>query len=302
MSKDKQLISVIFPFYNAEQFLEVSIKSILNQTYKNFELILINDGSTDRSLEICKNFKKKDNRIVILNKLHEGLTKALNFGIKNSNGFYIARQDADDISKESRLLIQKKFLENSNAIMCGTNCEIIKNNKKKKNWSIEFTHKKIINKLEYSNCFVHSSIMFKKEIAEKVNFYDENLIYAQDYDLWWKLSLVGKVRNLEDKLVLINQHNQSISKVKQNEQTLCFINSAVKYFYFKKVYKNNHFNNFSEMPSMKNNKRCINQKNILMFLYKDKLEKKVNFKSLSLREKFLILNYPTLLIRKLIKG
>lgn len=301
MSKNNQLISVILPFYNAEQFLEASIKSILNQTYKNLELILINDGSTDTSLEICENFKRKDSRVVLLNKSHQGLTKALNFGIMKSKGFYIARQDADDISKEQRLAKQKIFLENNNAIMCGTNCEIIKKNKKKNNWAIEFTHKKIFKKLEYSNCFVHSSVMFIKKFAEKANFYDEKLDYAQDYDLWWKLSLIGKVGNLKDKLVLIKQHDQSISSINENKQTLCFIKSAVKFYFFKYFSSISKNYNFEEVSKIKKNQICINQNNVLMFLYRDKLKQKINFKNLNLKEKKMILNYPTMIIRKLIK-
>ena len=79
MSKDNNLISVLLPVYNAEGFIAKSIESILNQSYKNFELIILNDGSTDKSLEICEEFKQKDDRIILLSKQNEGLTKALNF-------------------------------------------------------------------------------------------------------------------------------------------------------------------------------------------------------------------------------
>ena len=104
-------ISVVFPIYNASMFIDESIESILNQSYENFELILINDGSTDNSLEKCEKFSKSDSRIKIINNSHQGLTKSLNDGIKISSGKYIARQDADDISNLERFKIQ---LEKSN--------------------------------------------------------------------------------------------------------------------------------------------------------------------------------------------
>ena len=111
MSKDNSLISVLLPVYNAEGFIAKSIESILDQSYKNFELIIINDGSTDKSLKICEEFKQKDDRIILLSKQNEGLTKALNFGIQHSSGYYIARQDADDISLRNRFQTQIKFIK-----------------------------------------------------------------------------------------------------------------------------------------------------------------------------------------------
>ena len=98
----KNLISVIFPIYNASNYLDESLQSILSQTYKDFEVILINDGSTDDSLDKCKKYQKEDSRIKIINNKHQGLTKSLNDGIKYSTGKFIARQDADDISKVNR--------------------------------------------------------------------------------------------------------------------------------------------------------------------------------------------------------
>ena len=95
-------ISVILPVYNSQEFLSQSINSILNQTYKNFELIIIDDGSTDKSKEICEYFSKKDNRIIFIDKDHEGLTISLNKALKIAKGKFIARQDADDVSLPER--------------------------------------------------------------------------------------------------------------------------------------------------------------------------------------------------------
>ena len=102
-------ISVILPVYNSEEYVSESITSILNQTYKNFELIIIDDGSTDNSKVICKNFSKKDNRIIFLDNNHIGLTRSLNKALEIASGHYIARQDADDVSLPNRFEKQIKW-------------------------------------------------------------------------------------------------------------------------------------------------------------------------------------------------
>ena len=105
----KPLISVVMSVYNGEKYLKRSIDSILNQTFKDFEFIIINDGSTDKSLEIIKSYD--DDRIVLIDQENKGLTKSLNIGIKTASGKYIARQDADDVSLPDRLKKQVDFLE-----------------------------------------------------------------------------------------------------------------------------------------------------------------------------------------------
>ena len=201
----KNLISVIFPIYNASNYLDESLQSILSQTYKDFEVILINDGSTDDSLDKCKKYQKEDSRIKIINNKHQGLTKSLNDGIKYSTGKFIARQDADDISKVNRFEKQINWFSlSNNRVLCGTNGYVVSpNGKIRQNNVITFSHNKIISKLKYTNCFMHTSVMFLRLAAEKFNFYNENLKYAQDYDLWWKLSTLGEVGNIPEKLVIV---------------------------------------------------------------------------------------------------
>ena len=163
-------ISVILPVYNSQEFLSQSINSILNQTYKNFELIIIDDGSTDKSKEICEYFSKKDNRIIFIDKDHEGLTKSLNKALKIAKGKYIARQDADDVSLPERFEKQINwFLKNERRVLCGTNCKILNdNNFYKNNKSLKFTNSGIKKKLKYSNCFVHSTAMFLRNSSQKI--------------------------------------------------------------------------------------------------------------------------------------
>lgn len=294
-------ISVILSAFNAEKYISESIDSILKQSYSNFELIIIDDGSTDNTLSICEKFLKIDNRIILLKNSHKGLTSSLNDGLKISRGKYIARQDADDISLPDRFKKQLNwFLSNDKNVLCGTNCKILTENKKNKiNRSISFSNNAIKNKLNYSNCFVHSSTMFLRKHAEKLGFYDENLKYAQDYDLWWKLSTVGLIGNLKEKLLIIRDRNESISRKNANQQTLNFIKSCVKYYAFKNGIVD--INKNKDLDYYENNNLTKDKTILMKFLYNDKLDYKIMLSKLNLKQAIKLLIYPTLLIRKIFK-
>ena len=117
LNLNNKLISIILPVYNCEKFIKESISSILLQTHKNFELLIINDGSTDSTEAIASSFK--DKRIIIHNTDHSGLINALNFGINKAKGDFIARMDADDISHPNRLRLQLENIINNNSDICG---------------------------------------------------------------------------------------------------------------------------------------------------------------------------------------
>ena len=289
------------PVYNSEEYINESITSILNQTYENFELIIIDDGSTDNSKEICKNLSKKDNRIIFLDNDHVGLTKSLNKALEIAKGKYVARQDADDVSLPNRFERQIKwFLKDKRRVLCGTNCKILtQNNKYKNNRSLKFTSNGIRKKLQYSNCFVHSSTMFLRESAQKLGNYDENLKFAQDYDLWWKLSTQGEVGNLNEKLLILRNRINSISVKNENNQTLDFIKSSIKFYaYNKKILS---INDHKEIAFYENNDLTKNQMKVMKYLYNDKLDEKVYLKNLNLKQSFKLIFFPNLLIRKIIK-
>ena len=115
-----KLISVVLPVFNGDKYLSEAIESILNQTYINFEFIIINDGSTDGSLTIIENYRVKDNRIVVISRENKGLIASLNEGIRIANGGYIARMDQDDLSLPTRLEEQVKFMDSNQLDICGT--------------------------------------------------------------------------------------------------------------------------------------------------------------------------------------
>ena len=116
--------------YNGEKYLAEAIKSILNQTYKNFEFIIVNDGSKDNSVEIIKNYMKKDNRIVLIDRENKGLPYSLNEGISIAKGQYIARMDADDISLSNRFEKQIKYMEENKIDVCGSYIKLFGDNTK----------------------------------------------------------------------------------------------------------------------------------------------------------------------------
>ncbi len=295
--KNKFLVSVILPVYNGDRFISDSIQSILDQTVKDLEIIVINDGSTDNTKKIVEGFTKQNDKIKLINNEHSGLTFSLNHALNISAGKYIVRQDADDFSKKNRIELQLKwFLEKSNRVLCGTNCEILSGEKIKKNWSIDFKHKNIIKKLSFSNCFVHSSVMFLREAAEKVNFYDADQKFSQDYDLWWKLSTLGEVGNLKEKLVFLRERKDSISSINMNEQTEYFIKSCIKYYAV--MNKIISLKDKKELEFYCENKITKDYLNIMRYFYNDKLNEKISFNDLTTNQKLMSFSFLYLSIRK----
>jgi len=193
-------ISVVMSIFNGEQYLAEAIESILSQTFKDFEFIIIDDGSTDKSVQIINSYK--DNRIKLIRQENKGLASALNIGIKISQGKYIARMDADDISFPNRLELQYNFLEN-NCICAaaGTSAEIIDKDGNYLYTSQVCTDWETIKKRLPDSPFYHSSVLFKKDIAERCGLYNENLYISQDKVLFAVMAKYGELRNLSDILI-----------------------------------------------------------------------------------------------------
>lgn len=196
----KPLVSVLLPVNNGEEYVEESIRSILSQTYDNFEIIVINDGSTDRSSRIVNNID--DPRIRYYEQNNRGLAAALNFGIRVARGEYLARQDQDDFSLPKRLEKQVSFLESHPDYgMVGTWAGIWDGRRKTKKVH-KHPEESIVLKfrLLFGNPFVHSSMMIRKEVFEKVGFYstDESRQPPEDYELWSRVARVFEVANIPE--------------------------------------------------------------------------------------------------------
>ncbi|WP_214225529.1 glycosyltransferase [Pedobacter sp. B4-66] len=189
------LVSVLMSVYNAEIYLEKAIKSILTQTFTEFEFIVIDDGSTDRSVEICKRFAAEDTRIVFMqNRTNMGLAAALNKGITIAKGTYIARQDADDCSAINRLEVQLKYaLDNQDTDLIGSNSFVIDIND-----NIVYEDRSYASIKDFKNAllnrkaiFPHGSAFLKKEKLIDVGLYDARFYYVQDGEFWLRLISEG---------------------------------------------------------------------------------------------------------------
>tara|TARA_Y100000816_G_C26096818_1_gene580594 strand:+ start:83 stop:769 length:687 start_codon:yes stop_codon:yes gene_type:complete len=217
------LISVLLSVYNDDENIKKSIDSILSQSYKNIELLVIDDGSTDKTYEILNGIR--DSRLKIFrNKDNLGLTKCLNILIKKSQGQILARQDSDDISLPTRLEVQYNTLHKSELDACTTRA-FIKNTKK----SIpRFSHLLPVNLvIKYKNPFIHGTLMVRKNTVLNIGMYDENIKYAQDYKLFLELLKKNyKIKILKSKLYVLNMEN-NISSLKKEEQQ----------YFFKKIQK-----------------------------------------------------------------
>jgi glycosyltransferase involved in cell wall biosynthesis len=215
MSTEK--VSIILPVYNAEKYLYQAIKSILTQTYTNFELIIIDDGSTDESLKIIQSFD--DERIqIIQNEQNLGLIKTLNKGIDLAKGEYIARMDADDIAMPKRLEKQVAFLEkNIDYGLIGTMAEMI--NEKGisigKIHDLPISQEAIKSRILFQCPFIHPTVMGKTSIFKEFK-YHENFPIAEDFFLWVKVIEKYKVANLDEVFLQYRVHSTNVSSDDKN--------------------------------------------------------------------------------------
>lgn len=217
--KSNLKITVLMSVFNGEKHLREAVDSILNQTFKDFEFLIINDGSTDGTFEILKTYS--DSRIKIIeNKKNLGLTRSLNRGLKIAKGDYIARQDADDISVNERLQIEFDFLvAHPDYAAVGSFIRVI-DEKGQELSTIEkpITDEEIKDFLKKSNCIAHGSSLIRMSCLQDVGFYDETFTKAQDYDLWLRLSEKYKLKNIPEYFYLWRNRKENISVKNHNEQ------------------------------------------------------------------------------------
>jgi len=179
-------VSVVLSFYNNEKTIVESIQSVLNQTYKKIELILIDDGSVDQSnYLIKKNLKKKKNIKIFKNKQNQGLAYSLNKAIKKTNSNLIFRMDADDISKKDRISKQVSFMnKNPKVDLLGSNAYYFDDFGVYEKTCLKLKDENIKKMLSFKNQFIHSSVVFRKSFFIKYSGYDTSLKRGQDHDLW----------------------------------------------------------------------------------------------------------------------
>jgi len=214
MANLRPLISVVMSVYNGENYLKEAIESILIQTYRKFEFIIINDGSTDNSLKIIQEYMKKDKRIILINRENRGLIYSLNEGIALSKGKYIARMDADDIALPYRFEKQLQFMEaNLDVGVCGSWVEIFGEKYSNKVWKLPEDNHALQCRLLFSVPVAHPSIFLRKRLWDNYSMqYDIQYKHAEDYKLWVDLSKYTKFSNLQEVLLRYRYLDNSISR------------------------------------------------------------------------------------------
>lgn len=210
-------ISVIMSTFNSENNIKDSVQSIVNQNFKDFEFLIVDDCSSDGTYNVLKEFEFKDKRIkVFKNDTNIGLTKSLNKLLKHSKGKYIARQDDDDLSFENRFSLQYDLLENSQYRICTSRAKILNTNTLRPRLAHIFPQKLTI---KYKNPFIHGTLMIEKKLFEDIGFYNEDFYLAQDYKLFFDLISKGyKVKQIKEPLYTLNTVNNLSSNFKKDQR------------------------------------------------------------------------------------
>lgn len=209
---EKIYLSVILSTYNEEKYILESVNSILNQTYPYFELIIVNDGSTDSTSEILKSIT--DSRVTVINKGNSGLADSLNVGIKVSKYDWIARMDGDDVAELDRFERQVSYLNDSVDIV-GGQYRVIDSEGKLKSSSV--SHKPLTTlKCKRDILFgmsplVHPTVIIRKSLLDKYGGYDANFFAAQDFELWARLSPNATMINIPDAILKYRKHSNTIT-------------------------------------------------------------------------------------------
>lgn len=209
------LVTVLMPVYNSEKFLKDAINSILNQTLQDFEFLIIDDGSTDSSVEIIKQYD--DSRIRLYQNNHNlGITKTLNIGIELATTPYIARMDADDISYPERLKLQFEYLEeNPECALVSSHIQVISEDGFLA-YEEKFNAKYFYYNLIFFSGICHPSVMYRKDAVQNVNGYTTS--YAEDFELFWQLSRKYEIHNINHVLLKYRLSEQSLhQKTKKSE-------------------------------------------------------------------------------------
>lgn len=229
--KNNTIVSVIMPVYNCVAYIEDAVSCVLNQTFTDFELLIIDDASTDGTTTILKKFT--DTRIkLILKPVNQGVSSAVNDGFRLAKGKYIARMDGDDVIVKERLEKQVDILDNNpNIYICGSLVQYFGNS----NSVVSFkeTHEEIITELLlYCSICMGASMFRRKELSSY--FFDENKKSGEDYDFWTKVAWLGEIYNIQEVLLLYRMHDNQASKQHKQQQILDDI--EIRLFLFKKIH------------------------------------------------------------------
>ena len=226
---NEPVVSVLMPAFNAEKYIAQAVESILQQNFSNFELIILNDGSTDGTSQIIGGFN--DHRICVIHlNENQGLVNARNRLVAAAKGRYIAFLDADDIAMPSRLKKQVHYLDRGEADLCGSACySLYEGIGRIKTSKERYTDADIRALITISSPLCNPTVMGKAEIFKKFP-YRAGKDYAEDYSLWAELALAGyRFANLKEKLITYRIHDKQTSQVRNAETNTIFSKSRAEY-------------------------------------------------------------------------
>lgn len=200
------------PVWNGKQYLRAAVESILGQTFRDFELIVVDDGSDDGTGGILASYK--DERLRVFELAHGGIVKALNFGVSQARAEWIARQDADDVSRPERLQSQWEAVrQNPEAVLCFTDHSLRNEGQEEIGAArLPRTRSFLALRLCYQCPFAHSTVLFSKEAFQNAGGYLEAQRHAEDYALWGRMLEVGKFVALPERLLAFRVHPVSVSQ------------------------------------------------------------------------------------------
>jgi glycosyltransferase involved in cell wall biosynthesis len=207
-------ISVVMPVYNGEAYLQEAIDSVLQQTFREFEFIIINDGSTDGTAAILARYEKIDHRITVLQQENRGLISALNRGCRLASAKYIARMDADDVCLPERFARQWKYIEGHPQIgIVGTWIRNIKNGVVATDWCPP-TNSKLLKWTHFFGvCVSHPTVLMRTEVIKRLDFYRHGTVHVEDVDLWLRASYVTEFGNIPEVLLKYRESSGSVTNV-----------------------------------------------------------------------------------------
>ncbi|MFH2141155.1 MAG: glycosyltransferase [Bacteroidota bacterium] len=229
-----KFVSIIMPVFNGEKFIRFAIESVINQTYRDFEFIIINDASTDNTKSIIEEYIDSDNRIkIITNDENIKIVRSINIGLKHAKGEFIARIDSDDIWEKDKLEQQIKYLsQNPSLHLLGTskiiideNGNIMKSNEKK-----IYNYKDIKKNILKYNLFCHSSVIFKKSLTDSIGYYNEVYKNSEDYEYWIRIITLYESEILPDILVRYRISPQMVSLKNRKQQNRYVIKAKIEAF------------------------------------------------------------------------
>lgn len=223
-------VSVLITVYNDEKNIFSAAKSILDQTYQDFELVIVDDGSTDNTPVVLKELAARDPRVLILTQSNSGTTVASNNGLKKCTGEFVARLDSDDISYPNRLELGVNFLmKNSQVGVVGGNCDIMDESGNVIGSRIIKTNNPM-KTLLHRCIFQQSDIMFRKDIVMKLGGYRSKFRNSQDYDLWLRISDKAEVAKLDSILGAwrLNAGGYTLSRAEEQWKEVGIIKAMAK--------------------------------------------------------------------------